>query len=171
MTSLIRLIRDKIRGIPKDVPLDYSEITEQIYIGAWPTKYHRETIISLGITLVIATIIERVDKELGQPPLTLVHTRANDLGPRLIFPTGQILKGVEPAVAAIQNGEKVMVFCKSGVHRSATMSACILVGLGHPADEAIEIVEKGRSHVEIKETHRQTIYNFEKTWQERHPQQ
>lgn len=164
MTSLVRLIRDKVRGIPKDVPLDYSQITENLYIGAWPTKYHREKIISLGVSLVIATILERIDKELDEPPLTLIHTRATDLGPRLIYPTGQLMKGVKPAVAAIQNGDKVMVFCKAGKHRSATMTACVLVGLGHTTDEAIKIVEAGRSEAEIKETHRETIHKFEEAW-------
>ena len=159
-----------MRGIPKDVPLDYSQITENLYIGAWPTKYHREKIIALGVTLIVSTILERTDKELNQAPLTLVRTHATDLGPRLIFPTGQILKGVEPAVAAIQKGHKVMAFCKAGKHRSATMSACILVGLGHPADEAIKIVEAGREEAEIKETHRQAIHKFEETWRKRNTQ-
>ena len=170
MTSLIRLIRDKIRGIPKDVELDYSQITENLYIGAWPTKYHREKIISLDVTLVIATILERIDKELGESPLTLVHTRGTDLGPRLLFPTGQLLKGVEPAVSTIQNGSKVMVFCKAGMHRSATMTSCILVALGHPADEAITIVETGRPKVDIKEPHRKAIHKFEQTWHKRNSQ-
>lgn len=171
MTSIIRLIRDKIRGIPKDAPLDYSRITENLYIGAWPTKYNVETIKSLDVTLIIATILERTDKELNQPPLRLVHTRATDLGSRLIYPTKQLLKGVEPAVAHIQNGGKVMVFCKAGKHRSAAMTSCILVGLGHTTDEAIKIVEDARSQVEIREAIRQTIHNFEQVWQARHPQQ
>ena len=164
MTSLIRLIRDKMRGIPKDVPLDYSQITDNLYIAAWPTKYHREKIISLGVTLIIATILERTDKELNQSPLTLVHTRGSDVGSRLIYPMGQLMKGVKPAVAAIQDGHKVMVFCKAGKHRSATMTACVLVGLGHPTDEAIKIVEAGRTEAEIKETHIQTIRKFEEAW-------
>ena len=159
-----------MRGIPKDIPLDYSQITDDIYIGAWPTKYHRDTIISLGVTLIIATILESADKELNQPPLRLVHTRATDLGSRLIYPTGQILKGVEAAVSAIGNGHKVMVYCKAGKHRSATMTSCVLVGLGHAADEAIEIVRAGRDQVEIHETHRQAFNKFEQTWKERHPQ-
>jgi len=165
MTSLIRVIRDKLRGIPKDVPLDYSQITQNLYIGAWPTKYHRETIMSLEVTLVVATILESVDKELGQPPLTLVHTRGTDIGSRLIYPMGQLMKGVKPAVAAVQNGGKVMVFCKAGKHRSATMTACVLVGLGHSTAEAIKIVEAGREQADIKETHRQTIEKFEQVWE------
>jgi hypothetical protein len=164
MTSIIRLIRDKIRGIPKDVPLDYSQITDNLYIAAWPTKYHREKIISLDVKLVIATILESIDKELDEPPLTLVHTRGTDIGSRLIYPMGQLMKGVKPAVATIQNGGKVMVFCKAGKHRSATMTACVLVGLGHSTDEAIKIVETGRKQADIKETHRKTIEKFEQAW-------
>ena len=167
MSSIIRLIRDKMRGIPKDVPLDYSQITDNIYIGAWPTKYHRDTIISLGVTLIVATILESADKELNEPPLQLVHTRATDLGSRLIYPTGQILKGVNAAVSAIGNGRKVMVYCKAGRHRSATMTACILVGLGHPADEAIAIVRAGRDEVHINATHSEAIHKFEQTWKAR----
>jgi protein-tyrosine phosphatase len=145
-------------------------ITDDLFIGAWPTKYHREKIISLGVTLVVATILESIDKELDQPPLTLVHTRGTDLGPRLFFPMGQIFKGVEAAVSAIGSGGKVMVFCKAGKHRSATMTSCVLVGLGHPADEAIEIVKAGRDKVEINDNHRKAIYKFEQAWHERHPQ-
>ena len=156
-----------MRGIPKDIPLDYSQITDDLYIGAWPTKYHRETIISLGVTLVVATILESADKELDEPPLKLVHTRATDLGSRLIYPTGQILKGVKTAVSAINNGHKVMVYCKAGRHRSATMTSCILVGLGHPADEAIAIVRAGRDKVHINATHSKAIHKFEQTWKAR----
>ena len=170
MGSIIRLIRDKMRGIPKDIPLDYSQITDDIYIGAWPTKYHRDTIISLGVTLIVATILEHADKELNEPPLRLVHTRAVDFGSRLLYPTGQILKGVEAAVSAINNGHKVLIYCKAGRHRSATMTACVLVGLGHPADEAITIVRAGRDKVHINTAHSNAIHKFEQTWKERHPQ-
>ena len=53
-----------MRGFPKDAPLDYSQIAENIYIGAWPTKYNVETIKSLGVTRIIATILffEKTDK-------------------------------------------------------------------------------------------------------------
>jgi hypothetical protein len=72
MTSIVRLVRDWMRGIPKDAPLDYTKITDDLYIGAWPTKYNVETIQSLGVTVILSTILESVDKELGQPPLQLV---------------------------------------------------------------------------------------------------
>jgi hypothetical protein len=36
MTSLFRTIRDWMRGIPKDTPLDYTQITDDLYISTWP---------------------------------------------------------------------------------------------------------------------------------------
>jgi protein-tyrosine phosphatase len=169
MTSIVRLIRDALRHIPKDVPLDYSPITENLFIGAWPTKYHVETIKSLGVSLVISTILETPDKELGQEPLSLVRVRATDLGPRLIFPTGQLMKGVEAAVPMLHAGEGVMVFCKAGKHRSAAMTSCILVAMGHAAEEAMRTVEQARPTADLKPSIRQRIMSFEKVWQERHP--
>lgn len=164
MTSIVRIIRDWMRGIPKDVPLDYSPITENLFIGAWPTKYHVETIESLGVKLVISTILETPDKELGQSPLSMVRVRATDLGPRLLFPTGQVLKGVNAALPVLQAGEGVMVFCKAGKHRSATLTACILVGMGHSADEAMRMVEEARSQAEFKAAHQRRIRSFEQEW-------
>jgi protein tyrosine phosphatase (PTP) superfamily phosphohydrolase (DUF442 family) len=165
MSSIVRTLRDKLRGIPKDAPLDYSPITENLFIGAWPTKHHVETIKSLGVKLVISTILETPDKELGHPPLTLVRVRATDMGPRLIFPTGQVLKGVSAALPVLQAGDGVMVFCKAGKHRSATLTACILVGMGHSADESMRMVDEARPQAEFKAAHQRRIRSFEKVWQ------
>jgi protein tyrosine phosphatase (PTP) superfamily phosphohydrolase (DUF442 family) len=164
MTSIVRIVRDWMRGIPKDVPLDYSRITENLYIAAWPTKHDVEKIKSLGVRLIVSTILERTDKELNAPPLTLVRVHATDLGSRLIFPTSQLLKGVKPTVGALQASEGVMDFCKAGKHRSATMTACVLVGLGHTADEAISMVKQGRAKADFKPAHIERIKSFEEVW-------
>jgi protein-tyrosine phosphatase len=156
-----------MRGIPKDAPLDYSQVTEDLYIGAWPTKYNVETIQSLGVTLILATILESVDKELGEPPLRLVKMRMTDAIPnRPYYPTKTLLRGVNAAVDAFDRGEKVMVFCKSGRHRSVTTSCCILVAQGYTADEAIELVESKRSESDLNPALRQRIVDFENVWLE-----
>lgn len=165
MTSLIRTIRDLLRGIPKDAPLDYTQITDDLYIGAWPTKYNIETIKGLGVTLILSTILESVDKELGEPPLRLVKMRMTDAIPnRPYYPTKTLLRGVNAAVDAFDQGEKVMVFCKSGRHRSVTTACCILVGQGYTSDAAIELVESKRSQSDLNPALRQRIVDFEETW-------
>jgi protein tyrosine phosphatase (PTP) superfamily phosphohydrolase (DUF442 family) len=134
MTSIVRLVRDWMRGIPKEAPLDYTQIADDLYIGAWPTKYNLDTIQSLGVTVILSTILESVDKELGQPPLQLVKMRMTDSIPNHpYYPTKTLMRGVDAALAAFERGEKVMVFCKSGRHRSAATSCCILIGRGYGA--------------------------------------
>lgn len=165
MTSLIRTIRDLMRGIPKDAPLEYTQITDDLFIGAWPTKYNIETIQGLGVTLVLSTILESVDKELGQPPLRLVKMRMTDAIPKKpYYPTKTLLRGVNAALDAFANGEKVMVFCKSGRHRSVTTSCCILVGQGYTSEEAMELVESKRKESDLNPALRQRIVDFEEVW-------
>jgi protein-tyrosine phosphatase len=168
MTSLVRTIRDWMRGIPKDAPLDYTQITSDLYIGAWPTKYNVETIEELGVTVVISTILESVDKELGQPPLQLVKMRMTDSIPNHpYYPTKTLMRGVDAALAAFERGEKVMVFCKSGRHRSAATSCCILIGRGYRAEEAMELVESKRSEADLNPAIRKRIERFEQEWRQR----
>ena len=167
MTSPIRTIRDWMRGIPKDAPLEYSQITGDLFIGAWPTKYNVDTIQSLGIKLVISTILENVDKELGQPPLRLVKMRMSDaISKRPYYPTKTLMRGVNAAMEAFENGEKVMVFCKSGRHRSVTTACCILVGQGFGAEEAINLVESKRPQADLNDALRMRIKSFEQAWLE-----
>jgi len=172
MTSLIRTIRDWMHGTPKDAPLEYSQITDDLYIGAWPTKYNLDTIQSLGITLVLSTILESVDKELGQPPLRLVKMRMSDALPnRPYYPTKTLMRGVNAAMAAFDDGEKVMVFCKSGRHRSVTTACCILVGQGYGAEEAISLVESKRPQADLNDALRKRIKSFEQAWREKNGRQ
>ena len=169
MRSIVRTLRDKLRGIPEDVPLDYSQITDHLYIAAWPTRAHRQQIIDLGVRLVISTILEKPDQELGEPPLRLVRVRAADLGKRLVFPDGQIMKGVEAALPVLERRERVVVFCKAGMHRSATLTACILTAQGYTPDEAIRLVLEKRSRAHFNVSHVQKIKHFAALWQQCHP--
>jgi protein-tyrosine phosphatase len=157
-----------MRGIPKDAPLDYTQITSHLYIGAWPTKYNVDTIKALGVTVVLSTILERVDKELGQPPLQLVKMRMTDSIPNHpYYPTKTLMRGVDAALAAFERGEKVMVFCKSGRHRSAATSCCILIGRRYGADQAMELVESKRAEADLNPAIRRRIERFEQEWLQR----
>lgn len=167
MASLVRTARDKLHGTPKDAPLEYTQITDNLYIGAWPTKYNVDAIIALNIKLLLSTILESVDKELGQPPLQLVKMRMSDALPKKpYYPTKKLMRGVKAALAAFSDGEKVMVFCKSGRHRSATTACCILIGQGYSAKKAIKLVKSKRKQADLNDALIKRIETFEQAWQE-----
>ena len=42
-----------------NVALDYSRITDQLYVAAWPTDQHAEIIKSLNVHLLLCMFIER----------------------------------------------------------------------------------------------------------------
>jgi protein-tyrosine phosphatase len=77
------------------------------------------------------------------------------------------MRGVDAALAAFERGEKVMVFCKSGRHRSAATSCCILIGRGNGAAEAMELVESKRSEADLNPAIRKRIERFEQEWRQR----
>lgn len=164
MRSIVRYVRDRAKGIPRDIPLDYSPITEYLYIAAWPTRYHVETILDLGVDLIVSTILEIPDKELGQASLSLVRVRAIDPGLSMFFPQAELEKCVDAALPVLRRGGSVLVYCKAGVHRSPTLTACILIGLGHPAEEAMTIVKEARSKADLNPVIRKRIRGFERTW-------
>ena len=86
---------------------------------------------------------------------------------RPYYPTKKLMKGVDAALAAFERGEKVMVFCKSGRHRSAATSCCILIGRGYGAEEAMDLVESKRAKADLYPGIRKRIKRFEQEWQQR----
>jgi protein-tyrosine phosphatase len=78
-----------------------------------------------------------------------------------------LIRGVDAALAAFERGEKVMVFCKSGRHRSADTSCCVLIGQGYRADDAIELVESKRTEADLNPPIRKRIERFEQEWRQR----
>jgi rRNA processing protein Krr1/Pno1 len=61
-----------------------------------------------------------------------------------------------------------MVFCKSGRHRSAATSFCILIGRGVKAEEAMKLAESKRSEAVLNPPIRKRIKRFEQGWRQRH---
>ena len=125
-------------------PLDISKITEQLYISERPSKDDIPILKDLGIKLIISMTWQWPDSELRQPPFTLVRATAVD-SPLTPIPMKVFIKGTDAAIPVIKNGDKVLVHCIQGVHRSVAMAACILIRLGYSAREATELIKSQRS--------------------------
>lgn len=145
-------------------PFEYSQITEQLYIAAWPVRQNFAEIVDLGVRLVINMDWIPADPKLGEEPLRILTlaTRDSRLTP---MPLDKIWTGVRAAAMTMAEGSKVMVYCKGGVHRSVVMACCILISQGLTMEEAIRLVKEKRPMAQPEDGHyRKVIADFEAAW-------
>jgi protein tyrosine phosphatase (PTP) superfamily phosphohydrolase (DUF442 family) len=169
MASFVRKLRNRRHGITDEMDiLDISQITEGLFVSNWPIAKHVPVIVDHGIKLIICTLRERQDKELNQPPLKMVQIQMTD-APFMPLPMSKLQKGVETAIPYLEADSKVLVFCKSGIHRSVAMASCILIGQGHSAAEAMKMVADTREIADPYKPHiRKRIEKFEPYWHKHH---
>jgi len=149
-------------------PFEYSKITEQLYVAAWPTGEDHEMLKSLGVRLVINMDWVPVDKKLSEPPLSLLNLTEIDT-PFTPMKIENFWKGVRHAQNVFDQGDAVMVYCKGGVHRSVAMACCILISQGYTAQEAMAVVRKQRPVADPYSKRIQAhILKFETEWKVEH---
>ena len=83
------------------------------------------------------------------------------------MPMSRLRRGVETALPVMASGGRVLTFCKSGIHRSVAMASAILIAMGHPADEAMDLVSENRAAADPRARHIQRqIRKYEAFWQQ-----
>ena len=145
-------------------PFEYSQITDQLYVAAWPTGEDYEALKELGVRLVINMDWVPADEKLSQPPLRVLALTEIDT-PLTPMSMKNIWKGVGFAQEVFDEGDVVMVYCKGGVHRSVVMACCILISQGYNADEAMARLKERRSVADPYTEHfKSRILKFEGEW-------
>ena len=72
---------------------------------------------------------------------------------------------VNRAQEIFDKGDRVMVYCKGGIHRSVVMACCILISQGYSAEDAISLVKERRPVADPYTDHFKTrILKFEEEW-------
>jgi hypothetical protein len=145
-------------------PFEYSQITDQLFIAAWPVGENFAEIVDLRVRLVINMDWIPPDPKLGEPPLRLLTLKTSD-SPLTPMPLDKIWRGVWAAAETVAAGHKVMVYCKGGVHRSVVMACCILISQGCTAEEAMRLVKEKRPVARPRDAHcKKVIESFEAAW-------
>lgn len=124
--------------------LDISSITDYLYISAYPHGEDVDEIVGLGVRLILSMHWWRPNKKLAQPPLQLLWLPTIDK-PFAPIPMKTLNRGVRAALPVILDGYAVLSHCKAGMHRSVAMAACVLIGMGFNADDAMQLIKKKRS--------------------------
>lgn len=144
-----------------------TEITDYLFVASKITKKNIDEVTDLDPMLVISMIAHRrPPKELDQLPTNVLWLRTFDFF-LLPIPIKTIVRGVEAAIPVIRAGDRVVVFCEAGRHRSVAMASCILIGMGYQADEAMSLIKEKRPIADPYAWHIQRrIRKFEAYWQE-----
>lgn len=146
--------------------MDFSRISESLFIGTAPTTQDYDLLRQMGVKLVINMRVERrPDPDLHNPSIAILWLPVFD-SPLIPIPINSLKRGVAAALKTIQNGGKVYAHCQGGVHRGVAMGAAILIAQGLSPQEAITMVKQGRPVADPDAWYiRRRIYRFAKSWQ------
>ena len=146
--------------------MNFSQITDALFIGDTPAQTDYNLLRDLGVRLVINMRIEkRPAQDLHQPPLRFLWLPTVD-SPGLVIPIRFLLRGVHAALATIQEGGKVYTHCAKGRHRGVAMGAAILIALGHDPAQAMELIKLQRPDADPDMFYiRSRILRFARAWQ------
>lgn len=124
--------------------MNFSPITDDLFIGTTPSSEDYHHLRRLGVQLVINMRVEyRPRKDPHPTPLNLLWLPTFD-SPLIPISIKYLHRGAKAALETIQTGSKVFAHCAGGVHRGVTMGACILIAQGHDPHAAMNLIKEKR---------------------------
>ena len=125
--------------------MNFSQITEHLFIGDTPRREEYDRLRELGVRLVINMRLEKPPAiDLHPSPISFLWLPTAD-NPLLVIPIYALKRGVQAALGTIQAGGKVYTHCAKGRHRGVAMGASILIAQGYDADQAMQLIKERRS--------------------------
>jgi len=133
--------------------MNYSTITDNLYIGTMPSINDYDDLRELGIRLIINMRFSRGPKPDAHPfddaqgrhqPISTLWLRSID-SPFFPISIQKLIRGAQTALEIIHDGGKVYTHCAYGRHRGVAMGACVLIAQGFDPSEAMELISQRRS--------------------------
>ena len=145
--------------------MNFSQITDDLFIGTTPRRKDYETLRDLGVRLVINMRFTRGPKpHFRDLHIQYLWLRTFD-NPLIPIPLRALTQGVNAALEVIHNGGKVYVHCAHGRHRSVAMGAAILIAQGVDAHKAMILIKEHRSNADPTVFYiRRRILFFARRW-------
>lgn len=146
--------------------MDFSRITDDLFIGTTPAATDYGCLRELGVELVINMRFEhRLVPDVHNPPLELLWLRTID-SPLFPIPIRTLVRGAQAALGKIRSGGKVYAHCAGGRHRGVAMGAAILVAQGYAAEAAMQLIKERRSSADPFAFYiRRRILRFATQWE------
>ena len=137
--------------------MNFSQITDDLYIGNTPTLHEYDRLRDLGIRLIINMRYSRAPQPdphsfdgaaratqgRHQPIATLWLPSVDS--PFFPIAIPKLIQGAQAALVTIRAGGKVYAHCAYGRHRGPAMGACILIAQGYEPQAAMELIKRRRA--------------------------
>jgi dual specificity MAP kinase phosphatase len=123
---------------------EFSNITDNLFIGITPLVTDYNGLRELGIKLIINMRLMHGPYPDEHPePLKLLWLRTFD-SPFFPIPLSKLVTGAKAALETIEAGGKVYVHCAGGRHRGVAMGSCILIAQGYEPEDAMKLISERR---------------------------
>jgi protein tyrosine phosphatase (PTP) superfamily phosphohydrolase (DUF442 family) len=124
--------------------MNFSKITDNLYIGTTPKAKDYELLHKLGVELVINIRFGFPPaRDPISPPMKSLWLPVID-SPFFPIPIRLLQVGAIEALKVIDQGGVVYAHCSRGRHRGPVMGACILIAQGMSPEEAMRLIEQQR---------------------------
>ncbi len=124
---------------------NFSNITDDLYIGNMPFVTDYDGLRELGIRLIINmrfSLAPRLDPH--EVPIRTLWLRCID-SPFFPISIRKLMQGAQAALETIHDGGKVYAHCAYGRHRGVAMGACILIAQGYEPEAAMKLIVQRRA--------------------------
>jgi len=146
--------------------MDFSKITDDLFIGTTPGASDYDRLRELGVRLVINMRFARGPHPDHHPEaLKFLWLRTFD-SPVILIPIQKLVEGTHIALETIRQGGRVYSHCAKGRHRSVAMGAAILIAQGYEPEAAMLLIKKQRPISDPGVFYiRSRIFIFARQWQ------
>lgn len=145
--------------------MNFSQITNDLFIGNMPLAADYDRLRDLGVRLIINMRFSRGPAPDPDPePMRLLWLRSLD-SPFFPISMRSLLHGAQAALETIRAGGKVYSHCAYGRHRGVAMGACVLIAQGMDALSAMELIKSRRAVADPDAFYiRPRILRFAREW-------
>jgi hypothetical protein len=145
---------------------NFSNITDDLFIGTTPLASDYDGLRELGIRLIInMRFTRRPFPDPHEVPIRLLWLPTID-SPFFPLSVSKLVTGARAALETILLGGKVYVHCAYGRHRGPAMGSCVLIAQGHEPEAAMKLVAERRG---VADPHvpyiRSRILKFDQEWE------